>query len=89
MQVTCSHILVPTLEQAQDLHTRIVAGANFAQMAMEHSLCNSASVGGNLGAFGPGQMVPEFEQVAFACPVNAMSQPVQTQFGYHLILRTA
>jgi peptidyl-prolyl cis-trans isomerase C len=89
MQVTASHILVNSMEQAQDIYKQIVEGANFANMAQLHSSCPSRATGGNLGPFGPGQMVKPFEDAAFALPVGSMSAPVQTQFGYHLIYRTA
>jgi peptidyl-prolyl cis-trans isomerase C len=89
MQVTASHILVPTLEQATSLYKQIAEGASFAEMAQLHSSCPSRAAGGNLGPFGPGQMVKPFEDAAFALPVGSMSPPVQTQFGFHLIHRTA
>jgi peptidyl-prolyl cis-trans isomerase C len=89
MQVTASHILVPTLDQATGLYQQIAEGASFAEMAQLHSSCPSKAAGGNLGPFGPGQMVKPFEDAAFALPVGSMSAPVQTQFGYHLIYRTA
>ena len=81
--------MVNTLAEAMELHEKIVNGGNFAEIAMNHSLCPSKANGGNLGSFGRGQMVKPFEDTAFECPIGAMSQPVQTQFGYHLILRTA
>ena len=83
-----SHILVSTLEQAQT----ILAEANplnFGQLAQQHSSCPSKARGGDLGDFGPGQMVKPFEDATVATPVGAISQPVQTQFGFHLIHRTA
>ena len=90
MQVRASHILVATQEQATQLHTLITeGGADFAQVAQVHSQCPSARQGGDLGLFGPGQMVQPFEQVTYATDVGAVSQPVQTQFGWHLIKRTA
>lgn len=79
------HILVPTEESAQDLKTRIENGEDFAELAREHSQCPSGSRGGDLGEFGPGQMVREFDEVVFSAPVNAVQGPVKTQFGYHLI----
>ena len=79
------HILVPTEEAAQDLKTRIENGEDFATLAREHSQCPSGSRGGDLGEFGPGQMVREFDEVVFAAPVNAVQGPVKTQFGFHLI----
>ncbi|MFZ9156411.1 MAG: peptidylprolyl isomerase [Schleiferiaceae bacterium] len=88
MQVSASHILVPTLEQAQQLKSMISEGTSFAEVAGQHSLCPSRNAGGALGTFGPGQMVPQFEQATFALPVGEISEPVQTQFGWHLIHRT-
>jgi peptidyl-prolyl cis-trans isomerase C len=89
MQVRASHILVDTREQADLLHAQITEGADFAQLAQANSRCPSGKQGGDLGQFGPGQMVQPFEQVTYATPVGAVSDPVQTQFGWHLIKRTA
>lgn len=79
------HILVPTEEAAQDLKSRIEKGEDFADLAKEHSQCPSGSRGGELGEFGPGQMVREFDEVVFSAPVNEVQGPVKTQFGFHLI----
>ena len=89
MQVRASHILVETEQQAQALIKQISEGANFADLARQHSRCPSGQAGGDLGAFGRGQMVPAFEQAAFENPVGALVGPVRTQFGYHLVQRTA
>ena len=89
MQVRASHILVETEQQAQSLMEQVRNGANFADLARQHSRCPSSRAGGDLGQFGRGQMVPEFEQAAFDNPVGALVGPVRTQFGYHLVLRTA
>jgi peptidyl-prolyl cis-trans isomerase C len=89
MQVRASHILVETEQQAQSLMEQVKNGANFADLARQHSRCPSSRAGGDLGQFGRGQMVPEFEQAAFDNPVGALVGPVRTQFGYHLVLRTA
>jgi peptidyl-prolyl cis-trans isomerase C len=89
MRVRASHILVPSLAEAQALHTQISEGADFATLARSHSKCPSGANGGDLGEFGPGQMVKPFEDAALNTPVGGVSQPVQTQFGYHLIQRTA
>jgi peptidyl-prolyl cis-trans isomerase C len=89
MLVEASHILVPGLEQAQQLHKQITEGDDFAQLAQQHSSCPSRAAGGALGKFGPGQMVPQFQDATFALEVGGLSQPVQTQFGWHLIKRTA
>jgi peptidyl-prolyl cis-trans isomerase C len=82
-----SHILVPTLAQAQSILAEANA-INFGQLAMQHSSCPSKARGGDLGDFQPGQMVKPFEDATVATPVGAISQPVQTQFGFHLIHRT-
>lgn len=86
-QVHCAHILVPDQNTAQSLADEIKAGADFAQKAAEHSQCPSKARGGDLGSFGRGRMVKEFETAAFALGVGEISGPVQTQFGYHLIKR--
>ncbi len=80
------HILVPTESQAQDLKQQIEAGASFADLAKQHSQCPSGKAGGSLGEFGQGDMVPEFDAVVFGdLPVGKVSEPVKTQFGYHLL----
>ena len=57
----------------------------FEEAAVKYSTCPSKEEGGNLGSFGRGMMVPEFEEAAFNLDLNVVSEPVQTQFGYHLI----
>jgi len=89
MRVKASHILVPTLNEAVTLKAKIDAGESFSELAQKHSKCPSGQRGGDLGEFGPGQMVPPFESATFSTPVGEVSEPVQTQFGYHLIHRTA
>lgn len=84
-RATARHILVDTEEAAEDLKTQIEGGADFAEIAREHSNCPSGREGGELGEFGQGQMVPEFDQVVFSAEVGKTHGPVQTQFGYHLI----
>ena len=79
------HILVPTQEQCEDLKTQIEGGADFGEIAKEHSQCPSGRQGGDLGEFSPGQMVKEFDTVVFNEDVGKTHGPVQTQFGYHLI----
>lgn len=89
-QVTARHILVGTLEEAQSLSSLIGEGVDFAELAKTHSKCPSGQQsGGGLGTFGRGQMVQPFEDVSFGLPVGGLSEPVQTQFGYHIINRTA
>ena len=79
------HILVETEEAANDLKSQIDGGADFAEVAKEHSSCPSGQDGGDLGTFGPGQMVAEFDAVIWNEAVNEVHGPVQTAFGYHLI----
>ena len=84
-RASARHILVSTQEECEDLKTHIEGGADFAAVAQEHSQCPSGKDGGNLGEFGPGQMVPEFDQVVFSAEVGTIQGPVQTQFGFHLL----
>lgn len=79
------HILVATEQEAIDLKTQIAEGADFADLARQHSKCPSGQRGGDLGTFMPGQMVREFNDVCFNEEVGVVHGPVQTQFGYHLI----
>lgn len=79
------HILVDNEDLCEQLKTQIAEGADFAEVAKEHSTCPSGASGGELGSFGPGDMVPEFDQVVFSAPVNEVQGPVKTQFGYHLL----
>lgn len=88
-QVTASHILVEDLNTANTLKAKIEGGESFASLAQAHSKCPSGRNGGNLGPFGRGMMVKPFEDSAFALEVGGISEPVQTQFGWHLIQRTA
>lgn len=74
------------LAKAQDLRKKILAGEDFAELAKKESDDpGSGNVGGDLGSFKRGQMVPPFEQAAFSLPPGQVSEPVKTQFGYHLI----
>ena len=84
-KATARHILVKTVEQCEELKSKIEAGADFADMAKQHSTCPSGRQGGNLGEFTPGQMVKEFDEVVFSGEVNKVLGPVKTQFGFHLI----
>ena len=88
VQASASHILVDSEEKAQQLKSEIEGGADFAQLAKDNSSCPSSQQGGDLGSFGRGQMVPEFDQVVFSAPVGVVQGPVKTQFGYHLVLVT-
>jgi peptidyl-prolyl cis-trans isomerase C len=79
------HILVSSQEACADLKQQIESGKDFAEMAKEHSQCPSSQQGGDLGEFGPGQMVKEFDEVVFKEAVGAVHGPIQTQFGFHLV----
>ena len=83
--IRAAHILVEEEEQANELLAAIEGGADFHELASANSKCPSGSRGGDLGDFGRGQMVPEFEQAAFALNIGEISGVVKTQFGYHLI----
>ena len=79
------HILVETKEVCNDLKSKIESGTDFAQLAAEFSACPSGQSGGDLGTFGQGQMVKEFDEVVFTAELNKVHGPVKTTFGYHLI----
>lgn len=83
--VRASHILVDTKEDAEAIKQAIDNGQGFVTMARRCSKCPSGQQGGDLGYFERGQMVKEFEDVAFSLPVGKISEPVHTQFGWHLI----
>ncbi|MGV9314013.1 peptidylprolyl isomerase [Streptomyces sp. NPDC003691] len=84
-RATARHILVKTEAEALQLKEQIAAGTDFAELAKKHSSCPSGRDGGDLGSFGPGQMVREFDTVVFSAPLNEVQGPVRTQFGLHLI----
>ena len=82
---TARHILVKTEEECENLKSEIENGAEFTELAKEHSQCPSGKSGGDLGGFRPGEMVKEFDEVVFSETLGDVHGPVQTQFGYHLI----
>ena len=91
-RVQALHILVPTEQQAIEIRNEILQGQsqqeifnNFMNAAKKYSKCPSGSSGGILGWFGRGDMVPEFEKAAFDLQPGQVSEPVKTQFGWHLI----
>lgn len=84
-RVKASHILVDSEAKAQVILEEIKNGLSFEEAASQYSSCPSKERGGDLGFFGRGQMVPEFENASFSMAVGEISAPVQTQFGYHLI----
>ncbi|WDR01400.1 peptidylprolyl isomerase [Devosia algicola] len=88
-QVRASHILVKTEDEAKAVEKELADGADFAEVAKAKSIDPGAANGGDLGFFGKGQMVPEFEKAAFALgEVGAVSEPVKSQFGWHVIKLT-
>ena len=84
-QVRASHILVKTANEAMEIKKEIDNGGDFEYYARMYSLCPTGQNGGDLGYFGRGQMVPEFERKAFSLPVGQVSDPVFSPFGWHLI----
>ena len=86
---TARHILVDTEEQCLKLKEDIANGADFGEIASQHSNCPSGKEGGSLGQFSQGQMVPEFDHVVFNDELNVIHGPIQTQFGYHLLETTS
>ncbi len=84
-QVRASHILIANEKDANKLLNRIKSGAKFEDLAKKHSQCPSGRKGGDLGYFGKGQMVKPFEDVAFTMNKGDVSDPIKTQFGFHLI----
>ncbi|MBD3895118.1 peptidylprolyl isomerase [Halomonas sp. ML-15] len=84
-RASARHILVDSEEKCLSLKQEIEDGKDFAEVAKAHSSCPSGRQGGDLGSFGPGQMVPEFDKVVFSAELNEVQGPVKTQFGYHLL----
>ena len=84
-KIRAKHILVKKLSEAQRVLEELQKGASFEELARKYSICPSRKRGGDLGWFGKGQMVKEFEKAAFSMKKGEISQPVRTQFGYHII----
>ncbi|MFA6195872.1 MAG: peptidylprolyl isomerase [Sulfurimonas sp.] len=82
---TARHILVSSEDECNTLKAEIENGATFETVAASHSQCPSGRKGGDLGKFGPGQMVPEFDKAVFTGDVGVLYGPIQTQFGFHLL----
>jgi len=83
--VSAGHILVDSYDEAAELKKRIDEGESFEKLAHMYSKCPSAQRGGTLGSFGRGQMVKSFENAAFNLKTGEVSEPVKTEFGWHLI----
>ena len=86
-KIHCAHILIEKLSVAQELRAKIAKGESFANLAKEYSIDGSKKRGGDLGFFGRGIMVSEFEKAAFALQKGQVSDVIKTQFGYHIIKR--
>jgi len=86
-EIHCTHILVKTEKDAQSVLDRLKKGEKFTNIASEVSLCPSRKRGGDLGTFGRGRMVREFEQATFALQKGQVSPIVKTKFGYHIVKR--
>ena len=84
-EASARHILVDTEEQFLQLKEAIANGEDFGDVAKKHSSCPSGAQGGDLGSFGPGMMVPEFDEVVFSANLGEVHGPVKTQFGFHLL----
>jgi peptidyl-prolyl cis-trans isomerase C len=84
-QVHAAHILVKTEKKAKEVMDMINSGQSFTEMARKYSICPSSRTGGDLGWFGKGKMVPEFEKAALEGEKGKVLGPVKTQFGYHII----
>lgn len=85
-EFNASHIIVATEEEAQALRTQVDEGADFAELARANSTDGAAANGGSLGWFGLGAMVPEFEEAVIDMEVGEVAGPLQTQFGWHLVI---
>ena len=88
-KIKCSHILVDKHSEALQLLDEIKKGKKFGSAARENSKCPSRKKDGSLGYFTKGMMVKEFDQVAFKLQIGEISEPVKTEFGYHIIKRYA
>lgn len=85
-ELKASHILVADEKEAKDIKKQLDEGADFKKLAKEHSTDGSAENGGDLGWFSTGDMVPEFEDQVYSMKKGEISEPVKSQFGYHIIL---
>ncbi len=86
--VKASHVLIDSEEKADEVLEDITDGLSFEEAAEKYSSCPSKQNGGDLGQFGKGQMVKEFEDAVFSMEIGEISEPIKTQFGYHIIKLT-
>ena len=86
-KIRCAHILVEKQSVAQEIKTKLSSGESFSKLAQQYSIDVSKNRGGDLGLFGRGVMVKEFEKAAFVLEKGQISDIVKTQFGYHIIKR--
>lgn len=84
-KVRASHILVNSEKETKDILAKLNLGENFEELAKKYSTCPSGRKGGDLGWFGKGMMVKEFEDASFSAKDGDVTGPVKTQFGYHII----
>ncbi|MFW9970777.1 MAG: peptidylprolyl isomerase [Candidatus Odinarchaeota archaeon] len=87
-KIKASHILVEKFSKAQEIYEDLMAGDKFEQLASQYSTCSSKKRGGNLGEFAKGDMVAEFWNACTKLKIGEISQPVKSQYGYHIIKRT-
>ena len=87
-KIKASHILVDKHSKAQEIYEDLGAGENFQKLAQQYSSCPSRKKGGSLGEFSKGDMVPEFWNACTKLKLGDISQPVKSEFGYHIIKRT-
>ncbi|MFX0105492.1 MAG: peptidylprolyl isomerase [Candidatus Hodarchaeota archaeon] len=87
-KIKASHILVEKFSKAQEIYEDLKAGEKFEHLANQYSTCPSKKRGGNLGEFAKGDMVSEFWNACIRLKIGEVSQPIKTQFGYHIIKRT-
>ena len=85
MTVDAQHILIKSEDKISEVQENLTI-ENFTDMAKEYSCCNSGARGGDLGTFGRGQMVKEFDEACFNGPVGEIQGPIKTDFGWHFIL---
>lgn len=79
------HILVKDKDVAEQLKAKIQSGADFAHIAKQHSTCNSAKRGGELGEVKKGQLVPVIDRLVFSAAERVLHGPIKTKFGFHLV----